>query len=168
MDDLVDQLIAEWGREAPELDVGGMAIVGRILALGRRFETRIETKLKPLGLIYTDFDILATLRRSGAPYDLTPTELRRSILLTSGAMTAALDRLERNGLIERIRSQKDRRSSSARLTQEGVNVVDEAAVMRFKDANESVDSLSEQDRETLARLLKKLFLAADGLPIGNI
>lgn len=161
MGDVVDRLIAEWEEQCPELDLTGMSVVGRLMHLGSKLESRIETKLKPYGLIYTDFDILATLRRSGGDYSLTPTKLRHSILLTSGAMTAALDRLERNGLIERIRSEQDRRSMSARPTPAGAALAEKVAALRFDDANDAVASLTTKEVHQLAGLLGKLLRSLD-------
>ncbi|MEM8985209.1 MAG: MarR family transcriptional regulator [Pseudomonadota bacterium] len=157
--DLVDRLIADWRREAPELEPEGMAVIGRVVQLGRKVEQRIQTKLKPYGLTYTDFDLLATLRRSGGDYCLTPTELRQSVLLTSGAMTAALDRIEGMGLIERVRTKPDRRSLAARLTPAGRALLDKVLKLRFDDANTLVASLSKTQRDTAATALRRLLLA---------
>ena len=157
--DLVDQLIADWAREIPGLDTEAMQVVGRVLRLGRRFETRINEILKPYGLKYTDFDVLATLRRSGEPYRLAPKELLKSVVITSGGMTAALDRLTDAGLIERVPNSEDRRSMSARLTDKGKTLVEDLIVMRFRDASESIDMLTTAEQTTLADLLRKLALA---------
>ena len=156
--DLVDRLIEDWRREAPSLDTSGIAIVGRIVQLGRLFENRINAKLKPFGLIYTDFDLLATLRRSGGDYCLTPTEPRKSVLLTSGAMTAALDRLENMGLIERVRNKSDRRSMSAKLTPAGAALLEKLLVMRFDDAKEATSPLSKSQTASTAAALRRLVI----------
>lgn len=155
-EDRVEGLLADWRRERPELDVEAMAVVGRILSLGRRLEARANAALKSLGLHYTDLDVLATLRRGGKPYRLTPTELRASVLITSGAMTACLDRLERNGLISRFDNPDDRRSTSAGLTAAGIRLIDRAIVTRFEEAGDAVARLTARERATLASLLKKM------------
>ena len=165
--DFIDRLIADWQREAPALDTSGIALVGRILQLGRLFEQRINAKLKPFGLIYTDFDLLATLRRSGGEYCLTPTELRRSVLLTSGAMTAALDRLENMGLIERVRNKTDRRSMSARLTPSGEALLDKLLTVRFDDANAIAANLSKSQTDAAATALRRLLLALEAESAGD-
>ncbi|MEM9422175.1 MAG: MarR family transcriptional regulator [Pseudomonadota bacterium] len=157
--DLVDNLIDDWQREAPSLDTSGIAVVGRVVQLGRLLEQRVQVKLKPYGLIYTDFDLLATLRRTGGDYCLTPTELRESVLLTSGAMTAALDRLEGMGLIERVRTKSDRRSMSARLTPAGLALLDKVLQLRFDDANTLIAKLTTEESETTASALRKLLLS---------
>lgn len=154
--DKVEGLLADWRRERPELDVEAMAVVGRILSLGRRLEGRANRALKPMGLHYTDLDVLATLRRSGKPYRLTPTQLRASVLITSGAMTACLDRLERNGLVARLDNPDDRRSTSAGLTAAGIRLIDRAIATRFEEAGDAVAALTARERTTLAALLKKM------------
>lgn len=154
--DRIDRLLAEWQAERPELDAAPMAVVGRLLSIGRQLEARANAALKPLGLHYTDLDVLATLRRGGRPYRRTPTELRDSVLITSGAMTACLDRLERNGLIARVADPDDRRSSAAELTTAGRKLIDKAIVVRFGEAGEALAGLSAGEREQLAALLRKL------------
>lgn len=160
--DNVEHLLADWRRERPDLDVEPMAIVGRVLNLGHRLEARANTALKSLGLHYTDLDVLATLRRSGKPYRLTPTQLRESVLITSGAMTACLDRLEANGLIVRRDNPDDRRSRAAGLTPAGTKLIDKAIVTRFGEAADAVASLSARERGSLAGLLQKLGRSLDG------
>jgi DNA-binding MarR family transcriptional regulator len=154
--DRIDRLLAEWQAERPELDAAAMAVVGRLLSIGRQLEARANAALRPLGLHYTDLDVLATLRRGGRPYRRTPTGLRDSVLITSGAMTACLDRLERNGLIARVADPHDRRSSAAELTTAGRKLIDKAIAVRFKEASDSLSGLSDAERSRLAALLKKL------------
>lgn len=154
--DGIDRLLAEWRAERPELDAAAMAVVGRLLSIGRQLEGRANAVLKPLGLHYTDLDVLATLRRGGRPYRRTPTELRDAVIITSGAMTACLDRLEANGLIARIADPQDRRSSAAELTPTGRKLIDKAIVIRFEEAAEAIASLSASESSRLSALLKKL------------
>lgn len=154
--DRIDRLLAEWQAERPALDTAAMAVVGRLLSIGRQLEARANAALKPLRLHYTDLDVLATLRRGGRPYRRTPTELRDSVLITSGAMTACLDRLESTGLIARVADPHDRRSSAAQLTTEGRKLIDKAIVVRFEEAADALSGLSEGERSRLAALLKKL------------
>jgi DNA-binding MarR family transcriptional regulator len=157
--DVVDQLLRDWRRERPDLDAAPMAVVGRILHLASRLEARANEALKAAGLSYTDLDVLATLRRSGSPWRLTPTVLRRSVLLTSGAMTACLDRLEARGLLTRAPEATDRRALAAMLTDRGRDLADMAIGLRFAEAGEAVAGLSPQERDQLAALLRKLGLA---------
>ena len=102
--------------------------------------------------------MLATLRRSGAPYRLSPTALRRSVLLTSGAMTACLNRLEQRGLIRRSPDAADRRSLMATLTAEGVRLIDDAIAAHFAEADRMIVGLAPTERTELARLLRKVRL----------
>ena len=154
--DRIDHLLAEWQVERRELDAAAMAVIGRLLSIGRQLEARANAALKPLGLRYTDLDVLATLRRGGRPYRRTPTELRNSVVITSGAMTACLDRLEGNGLIARLADPQDRRSSAAELTAAGRKLIDKAIAVRFQEASDALSVLNEAERVRLAALLKKL------------
>lgn len=156
--DIIDTLIHEWKQERPEIDASAMAVVGRILKLGKTLEKRAGMALKDSGIYYTDLDVLATLRRSGKPYELTPKELMQSVLITSGAMTALLDRLTKLKLIYRSPDEKDGRIKRACLTIKGKEVIDKAIEVRFKDAGESVEVLTKKEKEQLATLLKKLLL----------
>ncbi|MEO8019296.1 MAG: MarR family transcriptional regulator [Pseudomonadota bacterium] len=154
--DLVDSLLQDWRRERPDLDAAPMAIVGRVLHLGRLLEARANQRLKGTGLKYTDLDVLATLRRSGAPHRLTPTALRRSVLITSGAMTACLNRLEALGLLARNLEDSDRRSLMASLTPQGLKLVDKIIAIRFEEARQAIEGLAAAERLALANLLRKL------------
>lgn len=156
--DVVDLLLQDWRRERPDLDASAMAVVGRILHLGRLLETDASERLRESGISYTELDVLATLRRSGTPYRLTPTTLRKSVLLTSGAMTACLNRLEARGLIVRNPEAGDRRSLAAALTAKGIKLVDQAIGARFEQATRAISGLSTAERASLAQLLRKLRL----------
>ncbi|MBO9708351.1 MAG: MarR family transcriptional regulator [Caulobacter sp.] len=154
--DLIDRLLADWRRERPDLDAAPLAVVGRVLHLAQALETRANRALKPVGLAYTDLDLLATLRRSGPPYRLTPTVLRRSVVLTSGAMTACLNRLEAQGLVAREPEPGDRRVLAAVLTPQGLALADRAIGLRLEEAADAVAGLEPAEREALAGLLRKL------------
>jgi DNA-binding MarR family transcriptional regulator len=154
--DLVDQLIEDWSKERPDLDARPMACVGRILRLASALEARANAAIRSSGLCYTDFDVLATLRRSGPPFRLAPTTLRNAVLITSGAMTAALNRLEKAALIRRSQDAADGRVRWVTLTPRGRTLVDRAVELRFTEASEAVAGLTAQDRAALSALLKKL------------
>lgn len=154
--DRVDALLEDWARERPDLDATPMAVVGRILHLGRVLEARANEALRGTGLNYTDLDVLATLRRASPAYRLTPTALRRSVLITSGAMTACLDRLEGAGLISRAAEPADRRSVTAELTALGRELIERAMGVRFEEARQAVSSLGAADQAHLAGLLRTL------------
>ena len=152
----MDELVRQWRDECPELDASAMQVVGRIIRLGRMFEAQAGAALKPFDLPYTDFDIIATLRRSGKPYALTPGELSRAVLLTSGAMTAALGRLERAGLIRRLADSSDRRIKAAQLTAAGKRLARKAAAVRFEVARDALQGLSTPGRTALAKTLRSI------------
>lgn len=156
--DVVDLLLEDWARERPDLDVTAMAVVGRLLHLGGLLHTRAGERLRAHGISYTELDVLATLRRSGAPYRLSPTALRKAVLLTSGAMTACLNRLERRGLVSRSPDGSDRRSLMATLTAEGLMLIEAAIVSHFAQASQVVAGLDPTERQDLARLLRKVRL----------
>ncbi|QDT43010.1 Multiple antibiotic resistance protein MarR [Gimesia alba] len=154
--DFIDHLISQWKSERPDLDATPMAVVGRILRLSTHLDRRVNEVLKPFGLALWGFDILATLRRSGSPYAMTPTELMDAVMLSSGAMTNRIDRLEQLGFVERQPSPSDRRSLQVKLTKRGRKIIDEAIAARFEEADQAQTSLKKQDRKQLADLLRVL------------
>ena len=154
--DRVDTLIADWKREDPCLHADAMQVVGRIIRLGRTYQDEVAALLQPRGLSYSDFDVIATLRRRGHPFELTPTQLQQSVLLTSGAMTACLRRLELRGLISRSADAQDGRRSTARLTKKGQNLVENLIEHRFALAKRSITHLSAKRIEALVALLREL------------
>lgn len=154
--DIIDTLIHEWKQERPELDASAMQVVGRILKLGKLLEKRAGKALHDSGIYYTDLDVLATLRRSGKPYERTPKELMQSVLITSGAMTALLDRLTKLELIYRAPDPTDGRIKRAGLTKKGVQVIDKAIEKRFAEADNAIESLNTNEKDQLSLLLKKM------------
>jgi DNA-binding MarR family transcriptional regulator len=157
--DLLDTLESDWQRERPDLDASAMGVVGRVIHLAGLLRGSTDRALQDFDLHYTDLDVLATLRRSGDPYTLTPTQLRHAVLLTSGAMTAALGRIEKKGLVKRIPGEHDRRVLTVVLTPAGIELIDRAIAVRFADADQSLKALSLESRELLARLLRELTLS---------
>ncbi len=159
--DLLDELINDWKRERPDLDASAMNVVGRILFLGKKIEKQTSLALQEYGIYYTDLDVLATLRRAGKPYQLSPTQLRKSVLITSGAMTALLDRLEKMELLYRLPDPRDGRVSLAVLSDKGKNIIDKAIASRFKAAESNLLNLSKSERTQLAGLLKKIAVSIE-------
>ena len=155
-DDLIDALVDEWRRARPGTRPEAMQVVGRILRLGRAYEDAVAQLLRPHGLSYSDFDVLATLRRAGKPYELSPSQLQKNVLLTSGAMTACLRRLEAAGLVSRTAGQTDRRRLPARLTPAGRAIVEALIDRRFALASDAVATLSAAQLADLERLLRRL------------
>jgi DNA-binding MarR family transcriptional regulator len=154
--DVIKQIVEQWSRERPDLDPSGFEVVGRILVLAEHLKRRVGEALAPLELGLWGFDVLATLRRQGEPFRLTPTELSQATMLTSGAMTNRLDRLEAAGLVRRDRNPDDRRGVHVVLTERGRELVDQAIAVRFDEATDAVTVLNEREREEAAALLAKL------------
>lgn len=157
--DSVDEMIRAWGVSRPELDASPLEVVGRLLLCARHLEQALVEALKPLGLSYGDFDVINTLRRLGR--QTNPRELARSSLITSGAMTARLDRLAAAGLIERAPDPADRRGVLISLTDEGTRLADQAldAVLGADEA--FLRPLDDDERTTAAGLLKRLLAPCD-------
>ena len=156
--DSIDGIREQWSVQRPDLDSSGVAITDRIFALAKHLDRRAVQVLEPLVLSPWAFDVLAALRRQGAPYRLTPTELSRATLLTSGAMTNRLDRLEAQGLVRREADPGDRRGVRVVLLAGGVDLVDRALALRFAESVEATAALSLAEGRTLESLLRRLLL----------
>ena len=155
--DRATRAIEQWQRERPDLDVSPMGVIGRLNEASSLIaRDRLAPVFARFGLQSGEFDVLATLRRSGAPYALTPTELYEATMVTSGAMTARLDRLEKAGLIQRAPHPSDRRGVVVRLTTNGRQLTDEALTAHVANEHEILAGLTGEEREKLAKLLAKL------------
>ena len=160
-EDAVDRFVAQWARERPDLDLAPMALIGRLGRLSALGTAVIEAGLAKHGLKLGEFDVLASLRRAGKPYELTPGALIRQLMLSSGAMTNRLDRLESNGLVQRAPDPADRRGVIVRLTPEGHKVVDDAVTDHVTTEAGLLEPLSASERAALDRLLRKLLEPLD-------
>lgn len=154
--DFVDALVAQWERERPDLAPAPMGIFGRISRLARRVEADLLALDQAQGLGEGEFDVLAALRRAGAPFTLTPTALYRSLMLSSGAMTARLKRLERAGLIERVAHPEDGRSLQVALSGRGKRMVDALVGPHLQAERTLLAALAPTEQRALTRLLRKL------------
>ncbi|MDQ2631281.1 MAG: MarR family transcriptional regulator [Actinomycetota bacterium] len=161
--DRVEALVAQWEAERPDLDLETMALAARLLGVGRMIDARIGALAAEHGMTVGEGDILLTLRRSGAPYRLLPTQLTGSLLVSSGTMTNRLDRLERRGLVERVPNPEDRRSVEIALTDEGRELVDAVIGEHVAREQEMLAPLSARERETLTRILRKLAAHVEAL-----
>lgn len=159
--DSVDLVIDKWKQERPELDPAPMGIVGRISRACRILEQAMEQDYRQFGLTGADFDVLATLRRSGPSYELTPTMLYRTTMLSSGAMTNRLDRLERLELIRRRPDPGDRRGTLVSLTPEGREKIDSALDSHLTCERQLIAALNAEEQEEAARLLRKLLFSLE-------
>ena len=158
--DRADTAIEQWGRERPDLPTLPMALLGRLSEAAERV---MRDHLNPLfaqaGLQPGEFDVLATLRRAGKPYMLSPTRLYEALMISSGGMTARLDRLERAGLTERRPDPNDRRGKLIALTEQGRKLVDATLTKHVANEQKILAALSTADQEKLNQLLKKLIAA---------
>jgi DNA-binding MarR family transcriptional regulator len=159
--DAVDRILEQWRHERPDLDPSAKAITGRILRLASIIERRFQAAFAEDGLKDGDYGVLVALRRSGDPFELTPTALARSQMMTSGGMTAVIDRLERRALVRRLPNPDDRRGSLIRLTTDGRAAVDRAMARHVEAEHALVASLSRRERNELIPLLRSLLLAVD-------
>ena len=153
--DHVDVIIEQWRRERPDLDVSPLGLIGRLHRLGDVLHAELRPVFAREGLGDGDFDVLATLRRSGAPYELTPGELGATTMVTSSAVTKRIDRLERQGLVSRSVSAEDARSRRIRLTDRGFALVDRLVAAHVANEQRLVSGLSPRERAQLADLLRR-------------
>jgi DNA-binding MarR family transcriptional regulator len=156
MADVIDELLAQWRRQRPDLDVAPMGTIGRLNRFITLSSKAIDTTLDQHGLSVADFDVLAALRRLGEPYIATPTELTRSVMLSPAGMTARLDRLERAGYIERSGNPEDRRSFLVELTEAGRERVDAAVADHVATEERLLSGLNERQRKALDDALRIL------------
>ncbi len=154
--DMVDEVVAAFGRERPDIDPVLLELVSRLIVAGRLSEADGVSALADLEGHYTDFDVLGMLRTTGHPFEMTPAQLMQRVMLTSGAMTACLRRMEGNGLIVRRTDDQDRRVKHVRLTDKGRSVADEALSRRYAHSAERLAVLSPEEQQTLLRLLRRL------------
>jgi DNA-binding MarR family transcriptional regulator len=156
MADAVDRILEQWARERPELDASPMGVLGRVMRLAHELDQPVQRVFRRFGLSRGEFDVLASLRRAGDPYRLAPGELGASMMVTSGAVTKRVDRLELAGLVSREPDPEDRRGVLVKLTAEGRRLVDEAVEEHLANEERLLAGLSRGERQELARLLRKL------------
>jgi len=155
-EDSVDKILMQWGRQRPDLDVTPMGVIGRISRAERMIDEQMKTTCATFKVERWGFDVLASLRRAGIPYRLTPTQLYSSLMLTSGAMTNRIDRLEEAGLVERLQDPADRRGVLVSLTKDGLKLIDKAVTAHMAVEETMLSSLSVNDRKKFAGLLRTL------------
>jgi len=160
--DHVDRIRAQWATQRPDIDTTPMAVVGRVSRVARALERRLDTVYAANGVESWEFDVLATLRRAGPPYERTPGELLADLMISSSSTTNRVDRLVARGLVERVPDEVDRRSVLVRLTSAGLALVD--VVMPRHMANEAtiLAALSADEQSSLAVLLHRLAVSLDG------
>lgn len=154
--DSVDRITEAWRRERPDIDVSSIGVVTRIWRIGRHLERHRKQRLDLVGTDRVTLDVLATLRRSGPPYQRTAGELMHSSLITSGGVSQRLDKLERAGYISRQVDKSDRRRVEVRLTPAGAELVDSVVADVMEHETKLLSRLSPAEQETLIGLLRKL------------
>ncbi|MFF2119703.1 MarR family transcriptional regulator [Kitasatospora xanthocidica] len=157
--DTVDDIVEQWARARPELDAGPMALIGRLRRLNVRVDNALREYFTACGLDSSEFDVLATLRRSGEPYELNARALLKSAMVTSGAITNRVDRLSAKGLVERNPCPTDRRAVLVRLTPAGKELIDGALAGHVRNEERILSALDADERNRLDALLRKLLIA---------
>ena len=154
--DEVDTIVDAWRRERPDLDVTPMEVLSRISRLAHHLDRLRGNAFSAHGLEAWEFDVLAALRRAGSPYRLSPGQLLRETLVTSGTMTNRVDRLVERGLVTRQDHPNDRRGVLVELTDTGRNVVDAALAELMAAERQIMAALAVADHDQLTRSLRSL------------
>jgi len=152
--DVIDELQNDWSAQRPDLNIEPMGVVLRIQALAKIFGDQTAARLQDFDLQWWQYDVLSTLRRQGQPFIMAATELADSAMLTSGAMTNRIDRLEEDKLVRRIKDNNDGRRVLVQLTNSGLNLIEKATKARFETAMDALESLSSKQRNSLSNLLR--------------
>ena len=153
--DRVTEIQAEWARERPELDVSPMGVIGRLHRLGGFVREELVSVYEEYGLGEGDFDVLATLRRAGAPFERAPKDLAGHTMVTTGAMTKRIDRLEAAGLVARRASEQDGRGRVVALTARGLETIDAAFAHHMDNERRLLATLTAREAAQLEALLAK-------------
>jgi DNA-binding MarR family transcriptional regulator len=159
--DSVDEIVRAWAARDPALDASPLEVVGRLLLCARHLQQALTAALQSFGLSFGDFDVVNTLRRRGDPDGTNPGELARSALITSGAMTARLDRLAGAGLVERMADPRDRRAVLVRLTKRGERTAEEALGAVLAVDHAFLAPLDPAERAQTAALLRRLLVGCE-------
>lgn len=159
--DEVDRIVAAWRHERPDLDVSPMEILSRVSRLARQLDLARKSSFSDYGIEGWAFDVLSALRRSGEPYQLSPSTLLQETMVTSGTMTNRIDRLVTAGWVERLPDPGDRRGVLVRLTAAGRATVDSALADLLVKEREILSDLTPAGRRKLASLLRQLSTGFD-------
>jgi len=162
--DAVDLIVEQWRRERPDCDASPMEIFGRLVRAERLVEASQEEVFGRFGLTGPDFDVLATLRRAGEPFRLSPTELRHTTMVSSAGVTKRIDRLERMGLVRRLPDPTDRRGVLIELTARARRRVDEVVEEHLENEERLLARLSAGQRLRVAGSLRLLLACLEDEP----
>lgn len=154
--DAIDAIVNQWEKEKPGLNLSAMATIGRLKRCSALIQPKLDKVFTKFGLSFWEFDVLATLQRSGAPYCLAPTELFSTLMITSGTMTHRLNQLEKKGLIERISNDSDGRSKLVKLSKAGFEIIDQAVEVHVANEESILQSLTQEQKKQLNDSLKIL------------
>ena len=161
--DAVDRIVAQWADVRPRFDMSPIEVVGRVSRLSRLIDKQLAQNFGEHGLENWMYDVLATLRRSGAPYELTAGDLVAQTMVTTGAMTNRIDRLADLGFVER-RQGTDRRTVIVALTDAGRAKVDEVSTSHMATERQLLAALTDKQQDQLAVLLRTVLLSLDDTP----
>ncbi|MET3983833.1 MarR family transcriptional regulator [Streptomyces sp. PvR034] len=154
--DAVDAIAAQWNAVRPDLDVTPMAVFGRIYRISKAMGDAMDRTYARYGISRGEFDVVATLRRSGEPYTLSPRQLSATLMLTTGGMTGRLDKLEKAGLLRRSPDPHDRRGLQVTITERGLALIDEAVTAGLEVQRAGLAGLDDDEVAVLTALLRKL------------
>lgn len=157
--DSIDLFMQQWRRERPDIDTDSFGVLGRIHRILGYFDRRANGWLAQFGLTWETFSLIVTLRRAGKPYALRPTDLLQESLLSSGAMTNRIDRVEQIGLVRRVPDPTDRRGVVVQLTPRGRTLADRAVKIHFEEMSRLLTGLTASERRTMAGLLRTLLVS---------
>jgi DNA-binding MarR family transcriptional regulator len=158
-DDAIDRIVQEWNRQRPDLDVAVTHVLQRITRLYLLQSASFAEVFNRFGLTFGEYEVLAALVRSGPPYRMKPTELTGALVLSSGAVTNRIDRVQAAGLVERLPDPDDRRGILVSLTDKGHQVADQAVVAHLANEERLLGALSARERDQLTDLLRKLLVS---------
>ncbi len=165
--DEVDELVAGWRTERPDLDVQPLQVLSRVSRLARHLDRARTAAFAAHGLQAWEFDVLSALRRQGPPYQLSPGALLRATLVTSGTMTNRIDGLARAGLVSRHPDPSDKRGVLVELTPRGQAAADAALADLLRSERELLNGLDGAQQRELAALLRILLAPFDAAPAGD-
>mgnify|MGYP000309545147 CR=1 FL=1 len=153
--DKLDKIVGQWHRERPDLDVSSMSLVGRFKRITQHLNTEMTKTFSDHDLSPASFDVLATLRRSGPPYALSPSDLLAAMMVTSGTMTNRIDQLAKAALVRRVQNPNDARGFIIELTDSGFAAIDAALTDHVKTQAQLTSGLSDAEQDALNALLTK-------------
>lgn len=159
--DAVDAILEQWRQERPDLDVSAMGTIGRINRCAALLRRKLEETFATFDLTSSEFDVLATLRRSGAPYCLAPTALFSTLMITSGTMTQRIKGLETRGLVKRVSNDEDARSNLVQLSDTGLALIDRAVTAHVANEHRILASIKAADLAALDLRLSRLLLSLE-------